>query len=100
MALKTAFTSTVTYVNPADASDSVVQEHFYPEAYVKVENVFGSKEWMTAKVVVYADSTKEKAVSRKSYSFAPSVDDESSNFIRQAYLHIKNLNDFSGAEDC
>ena len=100
MALKTAFTSTVTYVNPADASDSVEQEHFYPEAYVKVTDVYGSKEWITAKVTVYADGAKEKAVSRKSFSFAPNVGEDSGNFIRQAYLHIKNLNDFAGAEDC
>jgi hypothetical protein len=32
-------------------------------------------------------------------SFVPSVSDGSENFIKQAYAHLKTLDDFSGAED-
>lgn len=36
----------------------------------------------------------------RSYSFQPSVAEGSTNFIKQAYLHLKTLPEFSGAEDC
>jgi hypothetical protein len=34
------------------------------------------------------------------YGFVPSVADGSTNFIRQAYIHLKSLPEFSGAMDC
>ena len=37
---------------------------------------------------------------QKSYFFQPSVADGSDNFIKQAYLYLKTLPEFSGAEDC
>lgn len=100
MALKIAFENTVTYVNPVDSSDEISKTNIHPVAYVMVSDIHGTKEWLTADVVIYADETKEKAVSRKSYSFVPSTGDGSDNFIRQAYLHIKSLDEFTGAEDC
>lgn len=100
MALKIAFENIVTYVNPIDSSDEISKTSMYPVAYAVVSDVRGTKEWLTADVVIYADETKEKAVSRKSYSFVPSTGDGSENFIRQAYEHIKTLPAFQGARDC
>lgn len=34
------------------------------------------------------------------YSFTPSVEDGAPNFIKQAYLYLKTLSEFEGAEDC
>jgi hypothetical protein len=37
---------------------------------------------------------------QRSYFFRPSIADGSPNFIKQAYLYLKTLPEFSGAEDC
>ena len=61
---------------------------------VKVEEVTASKRSANAEV----SFTGEKAVYRKKYSFTPKIDD--SNFIKQAYDHLKTLEEFAGAIDC
>lgn len=68
----------------------------FPNAYIKVQSVTGSKERMTAVVI----SFKEKdgfPLTSKSYNFVPDME---SNFFAQAYEHLKTLPEFSGAIDC
>jgi hypothetical protein len=72
------------------------EQSMFPNAYIKVQSVSGNKERMTAVVVMH----KEKdgfCLRSKSYNFVP---DLSSNFIAQAYNHLKTLPEFSGAMDC
>jgi hypothetical protein len=63
-------------------------------AYVKVLSVEGTKESLRAKVQIAADGKSMV----KNFSFAPNMDGD--NFIRQAYKHLKTLQEFDGAEDC
>lgn len=66
------------------------------DAYIKVERIEGSKE----KVVAFVSFNSPDGVGNQSYAFVPSVDSSSDNFIKQAYEHLKSLNEFNGAEDC
>jgi len=64
-------------------------------AYCKVICVSGSKEMLTATVNFSNDDNQYS----KDYSFTPSVADNSDNFIKQAYAHLKTLDEFAGATD-
>ena len=69
-------------------------------AYLKVANVGGSKEMMTALLFAYDNSGDENHIWIKRYSFVPTVSENSKNFIAQAYKYIKSQAEYSGAEDC
>lgn len=65
------------------------------DVYCKVESLKGSKEKQQAEVCMYAQN---QIIDRKFYEFAPDMNGE--NFIKQAYLHLKSLEEFSGSTDC
>jgi hypothetical protein len=65
-------------------------------AMCKVISVQGSKNSLEFSVSFGGD----EAGYVKKYKFEPSVADGSSNFIKQAYLYLKTLPEFAGAEDC
>jgi len=74
-----------------------------PAAYIRVDAVQCKKDFAQCAVHHYqsvdafnADRPPFKTEFR---SFVPSVSDGSENFIKQAYAHLKTLDDFSGAED-
>lgn len=67
------------------------------DAYFKVESVFSSKEEAVAKLGVRKSKDLEP-VRVVSYKFVPDLN--GSNFIKQAYQHIKSLPEFAGAQDC
>lgn len=56
----------------------------------------GNKERLVLDVLFKADGINY----HKDYSFTPSVDEFSNNFIKQGYLHLKTLPEFVGATDC
>lgn len=65
--------------------------------YIKVEKVSGGKESVRANVS-YSDMQTKDKMTDKTFDFAPKMD--GSNFIAQAYEHLKSLPEFAGAEDC
>jgi len=65
-------------------------------AVCKVLSVQGNKDQINIDIVIQGDAVSYKC----QYAFAPSVADGSSNFIRQAYIYLKTLPEFAGAEDC
>ena len=67
-----------------------------PDTYIKVTSVSATKDAANAYVTIYcADRTT--IVSQPQYTFTPSVAEDSTNFIKQAYEYLKALPDFSGA---
>ena len=66
-------------------------------AYVKVENASVTKDSLLAKVVWRASSNSAPI---KNEGFSSSYDLSGENPIKQAYLHLKTLPAFSGANDC
>lgn len=73
------------------------------KAYIRIDTLFGSKQALILNVKSYFsqetyESGKEPFES-KDYSFTPSVNDGSSNFIKQGYEHLKTLTEFENADD-
>jgi hypothetical protein len=65
-------------------------------AVCKITSISGSKDKLNFNVSHIGDVASYERM----YSFEPSVADGSPNFIKQAYLYLKTLPEFSGAEDC
>lgn len=65
-------------------------------AVCKVNFINGGKEELSVNVLHIGDGIKYE----RTYSFVPSVAEGAPNFIKQAYLHLKTLPEFSSAEDC
>ena len=65
-------------------------------AVCKISSISGSKTKLTVNVSHVGDVARFERL----YSFQPSVAEGSENFIKQAYLYLKTLPEFSGAEDC
>jgi len=65
-------------------------------AVCRITSISGNKTHLNISVLHIGDV----ASFDHSYSFEPSVADGSPNFIKQAYLYLKTLPEFSGAEDC
>lgn len=65
-------------------------------AVCKVTTIRGNKNELEFDV----SHSNEINTFHRSYFFQPSVADGSPNFIKQAYLYLKTLPEFSGAEDC
>lgn len=67
------------------------------DAYVKIEQIAGSKESLTATLSI---SNRDKTiVFNKYYVFNPLLE-SNENFISQFYNHLKTLEEFKDAEDC
>lgn len=64
--------------------------------YVKISSVSGNKSTIFLQVD-YCVATGLDPVKTASFSFAPDMDGE--NFIKQGYLYLKSLDEFSGAGD-
>jgi hypothetical protein len=81
----------------AENSSVVLAEDFTIRgAYIKVKTVRGDKTSIRALVSI-CSSQGGTEVLVKQYSFVPDMDGE--NFIRQSYLHLKTLDEYSTAED-
>ena len=65
-------------------------------AHIKVQHVSGDKNSLTANVAFTGDNIQFN----KSYVFATSVEENSPNFIKQAYIYLKTLPEFENSEDC
>jgi hypothetical protein len=65
-------------------------------AVCKITSINGNKTNLNITVSHVGDVAKFE----RSYSFEPSVSEGSLNFIKQGYLYLKTLPEFSGAEDC
>lgn len=65
-------------------------------AYIKVVGLNGDKNQIVANVHFAGDV----AQFHKQYTIPVSVESGASNFIAQAYAHLKTLPEFAGASDC
>lgn len=70
--------------------------------YVRIEMLYGSKNTLgiDAHYYIYENNTvSNNKIKVKSFTFAPSVDDASANFIKQGYDYMKVLPEFKNAID-
>jgi len=67
-------------------------------AYLKVKKVTSTKDTATAEVHWYKAKGEQKPIQIWQHGFVPNL--EGDNFIKQAYTHIKTLEEYSNAVDC
>jgi hypothetical protein len=67
------------------------------QAYIKVSEVRATKLSADAYVDFFIEDVDEGAVLQQLFRFKPKL--EGSNFIAQAYEHLKTLPEFADAED-
>ncbi len=71
--------------------------------YVKIDFIEGGKENLRLTLAYYVSREsalkKEKSLQQKYLYFKPNVDTQSTNFLRQGYMHIKTLPEFKEAID-
>lgn len=78
--------------------DNFGQDKSFDDLYVQVNSINGDKRGMLANVFIRL-SADGRILKRESISFTPSVGDDDGNFIKQAYLYMKTLPEYSGASD-
>jgi PKD repeat protein len=86
-----ALTKTLTLTNNF-GTESVLKD-----VYIKISRIEGDKSAMTAEISLLPNGGGEP-YQVKRVSFTPQLNEN--NFIKQAYLHIKTLPEFSDATDC
>lgn len=64
------------------------------DLYIKIDSITGNKNWLSF-VVSFNKSNK---LAERTFSFQPDI--EGPNFVKQAYLYLKTLPEFSDATDC
>jgi hypothetical protein len=69
----------------------------FADAYIRVDRVEATRHLVSANLGYYKEGGQE-FLTGTSVSFEPDLD--GSNFIKQAYEHLKTLPEFEGAEDC
>lgn len=75
------------------------EESVIKNAYIQIYEVSGGKLNLNVKYFIKQEN-KVNVVDRRSFNFSPSVENNSANFIAQAYNHLKTLPEFAGAVDC
>jgi hypothetical protein len=74
------------------------ENSFFENAYIQVAEVSGSKKLLNAKVFIKKQD-QVNVLEQRVVSFVPSVDGDSSNFIKQAYEHLKTMEEFANGKD-
>ncbi|MEG0553260.1 MAG: hypothetical protein RR533_07005 [Carnobacterium sp.] len=68
-------------------------------AYIRIDTVSGFKEKITISVNTYISKQKFKEglgyLSQKTYTFVPTVEVGSENFIKQGYEYLKSLDEYA-----
>lgn len=74
------------------------EDSFFDNAYIQVAEVSGSKKLITIQVFIKKQD-QVNVLDKRAISFVPSVNDDSKNFIKQAYEHLKTLPEFANGKD-
>lgn len=75
------------------------KELAFDEAYQKILKVTGNKNRLEINLAVYDDSLQKYLIESRVFYFSPSVDEGSSNFIKQGYEYLKTLEEYKDAID-
>jgi hypothetical protein len=74
------------------------------DAYVRIDGLRGNKDKIMLTVSVYKDKQAQtdgkNPADQKLYNFIPDITDTSLNFVKQGYLYLKTLPEYSDALDC
>lgn len=76
--------------------DNFLIDQTFPSAYIKVNKTEGDKQAVVV-TICYFDKKDGLLLKTKQIDFVPDMDGP--NFIKQAYVYMKTLNEFSNAQD-
>lgn len=88
------------FSNFPDVKEEISVDTTFPNVYLMISNINGDKNKLFITVDFYKDDSKTVIIETKNYSFSPSVDDNSDNFIKQGYEYLKALPEFLNTLDC
>jgi hypothetical protein len=74
------------------------EDSFFESAYIQVAEISGTKKLINA-VIFIKKQDRINVLEQRVVSFVPSIDGNSSNFIKQTYEHLKTMNEFSNGKD-
>lgn len=69
-------------------------------AYCKIIDIYGTKNNMCFNICYLEQNNKNNIMNVAFFTFTPNVADDSANFIKQGYEHLKTLDEFKNAIDC
>jgi hypothetical protein len=73
-------------------------------AYIRIDSIAGNKDILTISVGSYVSQQAfqegRACLEQKTYSFTPSLEEGSANFIKQGYEYLKTLDEYQDASDC
>lgn len=72
------------------------EDSFFENAYIQVAEISGTKKLINALVFIKKQD-RVNVLDQRTVSFVPSVSNNSYNFIKQAYEHLKTMDEFSDA---
>lgn len=72
-----------------DIDTTITKKIIFKDAYLVINSINGSKNKLDVIINVYTDSNKTDIIDSKEYSFVPSVEKYSGNFIEQGYNFLK-----------
>jgi hypothetical protein len=78
-------------------TDAYGDEKTFSDAYIRVDAIGGKKDQMIATIRFYKKQGEALVFKEISEIFVPDLD--GSNFIKQAYEHLRALPEFAGAAD-
>lgn len=77
-----------------------IQSISVKNAYIVVQEISGTKEYISFTLNIYKDSTKVALIETRRMGFTPDVSsDSTANYHTQIYNYIKTLPEFIGAFD-
>lgn len=82
-----------------DIKKTINKKFLIEGCYCRIEQLVGGKDNIEFKLYIY-DTNIENLIEVRTYTFIPSVMDNSDNFIKQGYQYLKTLPEFSNALDC
>jgi|APSaa5957512535_1039671.scaffolds.fasta_scaffold12823_2 hypothetical protein len=99
MAIKNNIELKGTLIGSIDNTNIELKEFIkiWTDCYIKVESVNSTKSRASIMVEIYDEGVKNK-IAVKRLEFTPDLE-SGHNIIKQAYLHLKTLPEFSGALD-
>lgn len=70
----------------------------FNNAYHRIAHLTGDKNIITCTLEIL-DETKKYKLNEETFSFVPSITDDSKNFIKQGYEYLKTLDEYKDAID-
>ncbi|MBV4422914.1 hypothetical protein [Clostridium tyrobutyricum] len=82
-----------------NAERLVTKTIVFNNAYLKVTDIFGTKEQIDFNLGVFKDNTKSTLLDSYHYSFKPDSSDNGKNIIKQCYEYVKKLPQYLDSVD-